>query len=630
MATTHVKWMVAGLVLLLTGCQAARLGTPVTEKAGGDDGASQIEFWHALENRPIASNDEAFHALLLFFDGKDASADYAGRVAAMKSRGLIGASFADPDDAAVRRGTLSVAMARGLKIEGGVLMRVTGSAPRYALRELQYLKLLPESSENQSFSGSDFVGVIGKLEDYEKVAIGKQPGGEAAIRRREAIARLNELRVAMVVQDDSRLARRDRVRAPLVGVLADQCDLGKGHWSAEEPPTSGTRERQFIFASGPGPDAAVAAGDETLKATVTAVQGVVQYRGKEGDAWAPVKVGLVLDQGAEFRTALRSVVVFTTPPGNTVTLDRLGTIKVVEAMKHDGKSRTNLGMKYGVSQVHVEAGGPEHETTICTPGSTLAVRGTTAWVTSIGPSFPDQTRVADGLAHYTTHDGKSYDFAGKGQDSTTNTAASSPADVAVASTVFNPTASAQTSSEQQVIQNNQVAVPVISAIGGSSPVSVPTPPPVEPPVVTTATGNFKALAFWFDPVTGTSGGDMELVVTTPSGHVVSRSQSDPAGLLIHSASSASTLVNFEEVFTTGGVFELGTYHARLINNMPVTLNFNINVNVDTPRGGYGFTIGPATGVPLAPGATSEDFSLQITDVTSTVGLSAKVVTQKRH
>ncbi len=43
--------------------------------------------------------------------------------------------------------------------------------------------------------------------------------------------------------------RNNSVRVPLVGVLADQCVLGDRHWSAEEPPTSGTRCKPVLLAT---------------------------------------------------------------------------------------------------------------------------------------------------------------------------------------------------------------------------------------------------------------------------------------------------------------------------------------------------------------------------------------------
>src|SRR6185436_14747291 len=87
-------------------------------------------------------------------------------------------------------------------------------------------------------------------------------------------------------------------------------------------------------------------------------------------------VGMVVDQNAEFRTGVKSAVRFAIPPDQTITLDRLGTVKLLQAINDNGKIKTNLGMRYGRTRYDIEAAGREHESTISSPSSTLAVRGT--------------------------------------------------------------------------------------------------------------------------------------------------------------------------------------------------------------------------------------------------------------
>jgi hypothetical protein len=137
---------------------------------GGSDEDTQLEFWHALAEQPVTSNDDAFHGLLLFLDGTDPAADYAGRVAALKERRLLPKGFDAPAEQAVDRGTLAVALSRALRIRGGVVMSLTGATPRYATKELVFLGIFPQSSPNQTFSGTEYLGIIGKAEDYQRVA----------------------------------------------------------------------------------------------------------------------------------------------------------------------------------------------------------------------------------------------------------------------------------------------------------------------------------------------------------------------------------------------------------------------------------------------------------------------------
>ena len=115
---------------------------------------------------------------------------------------------------------------------------------------------------------------------------------------------------------------------------------------------------------------------ESLKITVVKVQGIVQVRGAEDQPWQRVTEGMIVDENAEFRTSLRSAVQIQIPPDQTITLDRLGVIKVVEAVNDNGKLKTKIGMKYGRARYDIESAGQEHEASISSPSSTLAIRGT--------------------------------------------------------------------------------------------------------------------------------------------------------------------------------------------------------------------------------------------------------------
>ena len=175
-------WCVALLALCGAGCHATRAQPLAPELAGSDEDA-QLEFWHALPERKAVSNDEAFHALLLFVDGKDDSADYDGRVSAMKERRMLPAGFREGAGEAARRGTVARALSRALGVEGGLTMRVFGPTSRYATRELQYAGVFPPSSPQQTFSGAEFLGIMGRAEDYQRVqtddAFAPDAAGEA-------------------------------------------------------------------------------------------------------------------------------------------------------------------------------------------------------------------------------------------------------------------------------------------------------------------------------------------------------------------------------------------------------------------------------------------------------------------
>src|SRR5438067_10161346 len=99
---------VALLLSVITGCAAPRAGQPLAKELAGNDPDAQINFWHALTDLPVTSNDQAFHGLLLYADGKDDSPDYAARIATLKSRGMLPLGFYQPPAAAVQRGVVAV------------------------------------------------------------------------------------------------------------------------------------------------------------------------------------------------------------------------------------------------------------------------------------------------------------------------------------------------------------------------------------------------------------------------------------------------------------------------------------------------------------------------------------------
>lgn len=130
------------------------------------------------------------------------------------------------------------------------------------------------------------------------------------------------------------------------------------------------------------------AAAQRLSATITDVRGLVQVRADESTPWQQAIVGMLLPSSAEFRTGPRSQVTFTIPPAQTVTLDRLGTVKLIEAISGNGRIKTDLAMKYGRVDYRIEAAGLEHESTIYSPGSLLGVRGTVVSLYDQPPFMP--------------------------------------------------------------------------------------------------------------------------------------------------------------------------------------------------------------------------------------------------
>ena len=165
----HIPVWGLAAAIVLAGCSAAKVTHLLTADLAANDSDSQLAFWHTLAERPVTSNDEAFHGLLLFLDDEDPAEDYAGRVEMLRSQQMLPTHFDRPPDEAILRGTLAVAITRMLDLKGGLMMRLVGPTPRYATRELLHEKIYPLCSSNQTFSGAEFLGIIGRIEDYQRI-----------------------------------------------------------------------------------------------------------------------------------------------------------------------------------------------------------------------------------------------------------------------------------------------------------------------------------------------------------------------------------------------------------------------------------------------------------------------------
>src|SRR5688572_18124489 len=64
-------------LIFALGCQSPRVADSLLPQLAGNEPERQLDFWHTLAVKPLVSNDEAFHALLLYIDGKDDAQTYS-------------------------------------------------------------------------------------------------------------------------------------------------------------------------------------------------------------------------------------------------------------------------------------------------------------------------------------------------------------------------------------------------------------------------------------------------------------------------------------------------------------------------------------------------------------------------
>jgi hypothetical protein len=170
--------MIAAAVILTAGCARTAVENRIDTAATPRDQVAELDFWHALPGRSAVSNDEGLHGVILFGAEEEAPTleSYEDRVAYAKERGWLSKGWDESPATAMQRGTLSRALAVICGVEGGVIMRLLGPTSRYAQRELVFEGIMPASTELQTISGLEYIGVISKAQDYLTV---KQARAEA-------------------------------------------------------------------------------------------------------------------------------------------------------------------------------------------------------------------------------------------------------------------------------------------------------------------------------------------------------------------------------------------------------------------------------------------------------------------
>jgi hypothetical protein len=442
--------VIALLALLGGGCQSAG---PAPVRAGGggeptlasqlvrdEDGAEdKTEFWYQLARRPVATNDDAFHALLLYLDGDDPAAGYAGRVRLLKQRRMLAANFDEPAAAPVQRGTLAAALVGPLGIRGGLTMQLLGTSPRYATRAMEYRGLYPAGTPNQAFSGAELVGVIGRVEDYQRI-VNPTDKPAAMLPGETAMPDAGTLAPRVGAADDDGNAGAPPAAADMPRDITRPVMLSIARSSAwwqdaaaepvEDAAAEGPGEPAEPTEAAPRPTTRRATRASTrpttrpttvptkgrpvkLKVIVTGVEGdQAQVRKTPKDPWVAAKTGMILGEAAEFRTGAKSAIRMFIPPNQVYTVDRQTSGTVLAAYYDGQKVKTDVGMEQGrirldveritqrdpdtdggdeddVPVYEIEEGGVEHDSTIRSPNTALAVRGTRVSLYDQAPFTPE-------------------------------------------------------------------------------------------------------------------------------------------------------------------------------------------------------------------------------------------------
>ncbi len=151
--------------LLLACCARTTLKGSVVDQHTSREETTELDFWDGLAEQRAVSNSDALHALILSFT-QDDSPDHAARVLLATKRGWIRSGTEIPARETARVGWVARAVCLETGIEGGLTMRLIGPRQRYAVKELNHMRWLPEMSQNQAVSGLQLISVLSEAEDH--------------------------------------------------------------------------------------------------------------------------------------------------------------------------------------------------------------------------------------------------------------------------------------------------------------------------------------------------------------------------------------------------------------------------------------------------------------------------------
>lgn len=293
-------------------------------------------------------------------------------------------------------------------------------------------------------------------------------------------------------------------------------------WSAGAPVVAAGS--QPVESAEPAPVA-----DGPLQIVITEVTGSVSARASDAEPWARVQVGQQFAEGVELRTGPKSVVKFDIPPDSSITLDRLGTVKVVRAAIENGTIKTNLGMKYGRTRYDIETAGRPHDVQVRSPTSVLAVRGTDV-ILEDSPGFPPRAVSITGRATFRDAQGVTTPLGtpDANQPSAVESGTAGAADTARQQSVAaSPIDAARTPNEFAVIYSipQAAALPPpsgggsIRSVQGGAPGSLPPPPGAVAPPAPVIPDNFLTGTLAFE-LRWTGNADLQIGVVSPLGEPV--------------------------------------------------------------------------------------------------------------
>jgi len=151
--------------------------------------STDAQFFAELGYKDVALAADVARALVVFTsEGAESGADFEAARAYLRTKGVLPDGWLDKARAEdpIDKGHLATLVCRTLGIKGGLMMRLLGPVPRYALAECVYLELMARGADYCHVAGGELVGVIDRADRFRLAQAGKkspelegQPSGAA-------------------------------------------------------------------------------------------------------------------------------------------------------------------------------------------------------------------------------------------------------------------------------------------------------------------------------------------------------------------------------------------------------------------------------------------------------------------
>lgn len=155
--------------VLLAAAGCTQLSRP-EQAEQGERCAPEVFLHEHLQHEPAVTVTEAYRAIIMLSEGDDRFGSFGEREAWLLEHQIVRPEWRLQRANCIDRGSVAYMILRVLKIRGGVNMRILGRAGigdrRYAVRELVYRDIMPESPPYRFLTGSELVDVVARADDY--------------------------------------------------------------------------------------------------------------------------------------------------------------------------------------------------------------------------------------------------------------------------------------------------------------------------------------------------------------------------------------------------------------------------------------------------------------------------------